>query len=209
MNLLEKLFSKNVNPNKPIEWISPYSGEKFKLMSYNEVIKSIKSGDSKQIADAIGSNILNAPKVYNDISNSLKSAEQESLTALLLLLLKHKDYQVRCCIPGVLEKIGDPSFIPFLEDVIQHDQEAQVVKNARIAVEKIKSLAVRIDSVKFLRRYTKPIDNSTTGTYEEYSAPNKIIARAFLDKKSISKEYFYIEIITPEGNLGKDKMGIY
>ena len=116
---------------------------------------------------------------------------------------------MRCCIPSVLEAIGDLSFLPYLEDVIKHDQDSQVVKNARIAVEKIKSLGATTDSVKFLRRYTKPIDRTTTGTYEEYSAPNKIIARAFLDRTGVTKEYFYIEVITPEGNVGKDKTSMY
>jgi hypothetical protein len=64
--------------------------------------------------------------------------------------------------------------------------------------------------VKFLRRHTKPIDNSASGTYEEYSAPNKNIARAFLEKMPpVTKPLFYIEIITPEGNVGKDNMGTY
>jgi len=71
-------------------------------------------------------------------------------------------------------------------------------------------------TVKFSRRYTKIIPGDTrigtndqTGTYEEYTAPDIAIARAFLNKKSVTKDFFYIEIITPEGNLGKDKFGIY
>jgi hypothetical protein len=194
----------------PIEVDSQWNpGTKLKLMSYNEALACLKSGVPAKMAQAIGQNILNAPIRYNDISKSLHSPPNESLTDLLLALLKHDDYHVRCCIPSVLEAIGDLSFLPYLEDVIKHDQDSQVVKNARIAVEKIKSLGATTDSVKFLRRYTKPIDRTTTGTYEEYSAPNKIIARAFLDRTGVTKEYFYIEVITPEGNVGKDKTSMY
>jgi hypothetical protein len=156
------------------------------------------------------SDILNVPKVYNDISNSLNSPAEERLTNLLLPLLKHEEYRVRCCIPGILEIIGDASFIPHLEEVIKNDKDSQVVKNARIAIDKIKRLGVSTDAVKFLRRYTKPIDRTTTGTYEEYSAPNKNVARAYLEKMPpVTKPYFYIEIVTPEGNIGKDNTGTY
>ena len=184
-------------------------GTKLKFMTYNEAISALKSGDSARMEKAI-SDIGNVPKVYNDISNSLNSPAQERLTNLLLPLLKHEEYRVRCCVPGILEIIGDASFIPHLEEVIKNDKDSQVVKNARIAIDKIKRLGVSTDVVKFLRRYTKPIDSTTTGTYEEYSAPNKNVARAYLEKMPpVTKPYFYIEIITPEGNIGKDNMGSY
>lgn len=184
-------------------------GTKLKFMAYNEAISALKSGDPARMEKAI-SDILNVPKVYNDISNSLNSPAEERLTNLLLPLLKHEEYRVRCCIPGILEIIGDASFIPHLEEVIKNDKDSQVVKNARIAIDKIKRLGVSTDAVKFLRRYTKPIDRTTTGTYEEYSAPNKNVARAYLEKMPpVTKPYFYIEIVTPEGNIGKDNMGTY
>jgi hypothetical protein len=133
---------------------------------------------------------------------------------MLLPLLKHEQYRVRCCIPSVLEQIGDDKVIPNLEEVIRTDRDKQVVKNARIAVEKIKSRGVGTDSVKRLRSYTKPISSplgrrAVTGTYVEYTAPNKTVARAFLDKQTVTKDYSYIEVVTPQGNLGKDKNGIY
>jgi hypothetical protein len=184
-------------------------GTKLKFMTYNEAIGALKSGDPARMEKAI-SDILNVPKVYNDISNSLNSPAEERLTNLLLPLLKHEEYRVRCCIPGILEVIGDASFIPHLEEVIKNDKDSQVVKNARIAIDKIKRLGVSTDAVKFLRRYTKPIDRTTTGTYEEYSAPNKNVARAYLEKMPpVTKPYFYIEIVTPEGNIGKDNTGTY
>jgi hypothetical protein len=196
--------------DRPIEKDSQWNpGTKLKFMTYNEAIRELKSGDPARMEKAI-SDILNVPKDYNDISNSLNSPSDERLINLLLPLLKHEEYRVRCCIPGIFEVIGDASCIPHLEDVIKHDSDSQVVKNARIAIDKINRLGVSTDTVKFLRRYTKPIDRTTTGTYEEYSAPNKNVARAFLERMPpVTQAYFYIEIITPEGNIGKDNMGTY
>lgn len=196
--------------SKPVKIASKWKpGTTLELMSYNEAIGALKSGDPVKMAEAIGSNILNAPSVYNSISMSQTSPSEERLTDILLPLLKHNDFHVRCCIPSVLEVIGDSSLIPFLEDVVSHDPESQVVTNARIAIEQIKSRGVNTDSVKFLRRFTKPIDSTTTGTYEEYRAPNRVVALAFLNKTPVTKDYYYIEVITPEGNLGKDKDSIY
>jgi len=196
--------------DRPIEKDSQWNpGTKLKFMTYNEAIRALKSGDPARMEKAI-SDILNVPKVYNDISNSLNPPPEERLINLLLPLLKHKEYCVRCCVPGIFEAIGDPSCIPHLEDVIKNDSESQVVKNARIAIDKINRLGVSTDTVKFLRRYTKAIDLTTTGTYEEYSAPNKNIARAFLERMPpVTQAYFYIEIITSEGNIGKDNSGTY
>jgi hypothetical protein len=103
--------------------------------------------------------------------------------------------------------------IPVLEEVMQTEKDGRVAKNARIAIEKIKSRGASTDSVKFIRRYKRVICHAVLGTYEgtyeEYSAPDKSVARAFLQEKNVTKDYFYIEVITPEGNVGKDKMGIY
>jgi hypothetical protein len=196
--------------DRPIEKDSQWNpGTKLKFMTYNEAVRELKSGDPARMEKAI-SDILNVPKVYNDISNSLNSPSEERLINLLLPLLKHEEYRVRCCIPGIFEVIGDASCIPYLENVIKHDSDSQVVKNARIAIDKINRLGVSTDTAKFLRRFTKPIDSTTTGTYEEYSAPNKNVARAFLERMPpVTQAYFYIEIITPEGNIGKDNTGTY
>ena len=62
--------------------------------------------------------------------------------------------------------------------------------------------------VKFIRN----IDLSKQGgigTKKIYKAPNKAIALAFLKKKQINDSFFYIEIETPEGWVGKDKEGVY
>lgn len=200
------LFKKRAD--RPIEKDSQWNpGTKLKFMTYNEAVRALKSGTPERLEKAI-SDILNVPKVYNDISKDMPP--EDRITNLLLPLLKHEEYRVRCCIPGIFEVIGDESIIPHLEDVVKNDKDNQVIKNARIAIDKIKRLGVNADVVKFLRRYTKPIDQTTTGTYEEYSAPNKNIARAYLEKiPPVTKPYFYIEIITPEGNIGKDNMGTF
>lgn len=194
--------------DKPIEKDSQWNpGTKLKLMSYNEAVRALKSGDSEQMVKAI-QHILNVPKVYYDISKDMSTEDQ--ITNILLPLLQHNEYSVRCCIPGIFEEIGDESVIPYLEDVIKNDKDSQVVKNARIAIEKIKRHGISTESVKFIRRYTKSIDSTTTGTYEEYNAPNIQVALAFLEKMPrVTKPFYYIEIITPEGNIGKDNMGTY
>ncbi len=48
-----------------------------------------------------------------------------------------------------------------------------------------------------------------TGTKEIYKAPNKSIAIEFLKSKKIIKQYYYIEIETPNGWVGKDIDGVY
>jgi hypothetical protein len=47
------------------------------------------------------------------------------------------------------------------------------------------------------------------GIKKIYKAPNKTIALEFLKRKQIDEAFFYIEIETPEGWVGKDKDGIY
>lgn len=63
--------------------------------------------------------------------------------------------------------------------------------------------------VKFKTKYTKPIDATTIGTYEVYTAPSKADALSFLEKYKVAKQHFYVEVETPEGPVGKDIMGIY
>lgn len=62
--------------------------------------------------------------------------------------------------------------------------------------------------VKFKEEYTKPV-MGFTGTYKVYTATNKEDAEAFLDSIEINEDFLYYEVETPEGNIGKDKMGIY
>lgn len=51
--------------------------------------------------------------------------------------------------------------------------------------------------------------NDGTSVYEVYTAPNKASALAFLQTKTVSKKMYFIVVETPEGNWGKDIMGIY
>ena len=46
-------------------------------------------------------------------------------------------------------------------------------------------------------------------TYEVYKAKSKQQALAFLKTKTVDREYYYIEVETPEGNFGRDINGIY
>ena len=62
--------------------------------------------------------------------------------------------------------------------------------------------------VKFKRRYFSS-EHEVNAEYEVYTAPNKQVAMAFLENYSIQKKYFYVEIETPEGPIGKDICGIY
>lgn len=65
-------------------------------------------------------------------------------------------------------------------------------------------------NVTFQHRYTKPVSpGGAMGNYEIYTAPNKREARLFLENYSITRDLFYVEVETPEGPLGKDKLGIY
>ena len=48
-----------------------------------------------------------------------------------------------------------------------------------------------------------------TMTYEVYTAKSKMDALAFLEKKYIYQDRYYVIVETPEGNWGKDCMGIF
>jgi hypothetical protein len=46
-------------------------------------------------------------------------------------------------------------------------------------------------------------------TYEVYTANNKQEAIKFLRSKPVTKDYYFIEVETPEGDVGRDKFEIY
>ena len=214
-----KSKSKKSDPDAPILSALPSeSGQRSKLMSYNQVIAAIKSGDPALMFPAIGLNLAAAPKEYQAISIALDAPSGEGLPDLLLPLLAHPEYQVRVSIPSILANLGEPRFIPYLADVVAHDGRARVVSNAREAIEQIQSRTTSIDAVKFVRTYQKliptpppmlTVSSAQIGTYEEYTAPNKVVARAFLDKSPVTENFHYIEVITPEGRLGKDRVSVY
>jgi hypothetical protein len=206
--------SKKLNPDQPIR-VEIKGSPKQTLLSYNEAIAGLKSGDPAQMFSAIGLNIAQAPNQYNEISLAQNPPTGEGLIDLLLSLLKHPEYQVRNSIPGILGAIGEERFIPYLDEVVAHDDRARTVANAREAIEVIKGRQANLDSVRYRRTYQKVVPaapfggGARVGTYEEYSAPSKVVARAFLSKLPVTEELHYIEVITPEGNLGKDRLNIY
>jgi len=62
--------------------------------------------------------------------------------------------------------------------------------------------------VKFIRN-TNVEMMGVTGTKEIYEAPDKKSAIEFLKTKTILKQYYFIEIETPDGWVGKDIDGVY
>ncbi len=64
-------------------------------------------------------------------------------------------------------------------------------------------------SIKLKKYYRKPIDSNTMGAYEIYTATSKAEALKFLEGYRIDQDNFFVEVETPEGTVGKDRMGIY
>ncbi len=46
-------------------------------------------------------------------------------------------------------------------------------------------------------------------TYEVWTAPTAESAKQFLNSRSVTKGFYYLVVETPEGNWGKDCMGVY
>jgi hypothetical protein len=55
----------------------------------------------------------------------------------------------------------------------------------------------------------KPSGDGSIFVYEVYEARNKQDALAFLETKNVTQELHYVIVETPEGNWGKDKMGVF
>jgi hypothetical protein len=66
----------------------------------------------------------------------------------------------------------------------------------------------KTSSVKFVEKKNISM-MGITGTKEIYEAPDKSVAIEFLKSKQVSKQYYYIEIETPDGLVGKDIDGVY
>ncbi|MCE5187851.1 MAG: hypothetical protein LLF75_01500 [Eubacteriales bacterium] len=64
-----------------------------------------------------------------------------------------------------------------------------------------------VGNAKSVRYKEKMVKNG--GTYEIYTAPNKLSAIAFLRGKQVSQRQYYICVDTPEGSFGRDIGGIY
>ena len=65
------------------------------------------------------------------------------------------------------------------------------------------------DEVAFKKTETKQGPMGVTQTYEVHTARSKAAALAFLEGKSVRENYYYVIVETPEGNWGKDKMGVF
>lgn len=63
--------------------------------------------------------------------------------------------------------------------------------------------------VKFKEREVKTGPMGIKQTYEVHTASSKEDALAFLEKKKVEAQHYYIIVETPEGNWGKDCMGVF
>jgi ankyrin repeat protein len=69
--------------------------------------------------------------------------------------------------------------------------------------------ATAATQVTFLREVRKPssVAPNIQATFKIYSAPNREAARAFLRNQNITESFLYIEVETPSGLFGIDRMG--
>ncbi len=67
--------------------------------------------------------------------------------------------------------------------------------------------------VKFVKRYAAakraPSGKTLIYRYEIYQAPTAQAARSFLDSRTVTANYTYLTVLTPEGNWGKDVYSLY
>jgi hypothetical protein len=57
--------------------------------------------------------------------------------------------------------------------------------------------------------YQRTGQSGMESTYEVWTAPTADSAKAFLNTRTIKKNFYYLVVETPEGNWGKDCMGVY
>lgn len=84
----------------------------------------------------------------------------------------------------------------------QREAVRRIVDEEVIIEERIRDVDTR--SVRFVGKEQKG-----KYTYEVYRAKNKAQALAFLKTKTVDAEFYYIEVETMEGNVGRDLDGIY
>ena len=65
------------------------------------------------------------------------------------------------------------------------------------------------DVVRFVKKWSRPGAISGTDTYEEWTASSVSAAKEYLNTRTITEQQYYVEIETPGGNWGKDRMGVY
>jgi hypothetical protein len=64
-------------------------------------------------------------------------------------------------------------------------------------------------AISFKERVVKPGALGTTCVYEVYVGPSKMDALKFLEGKEVTEGNHFIVVETPDGNWGKDRMGMY
>ncbi|MDT8413649.1 MAG: hypothetical protein RQ875_14375, partial [Vicingaceae bacterium] len=65
-----------------------------------------------------------------------------------------------------------------------------------------------LGSIKFSHEENKEI-YGFPATYRYYVAPDLDSAMLFLNRQEITTQHYYVVVETPEGNVSKDRMGIY
>lgn len=126
----------------------------------------------------------------------------------------------------VLQKRGMwAESIPWLEKALALDSQLEGVAaslelSKKATQEKAEPIPAELiarlkeNGIKFIRKYTKTKKTSSglgkvEFTYERYKAASVNQAIDFLNTRSVSFNYYYIEIDTPKGLIGKDIEGMY
>jgi hypothetical protein len=60
----------------------------------------------------------------------------------------------------------------------------------------------------FIREYSKMVQGQMM-IYRIYKGPNAALAKDFLEKNPVAKEFYYLVVETPEGNYCRDNLGMY
>ena len=71
------------------------------------------------------------------------------------------------------------------------------------------SAATDIGNVSFVKYSELVRGYDGVSLYEVYIGSDKASAVAFLQRRSVSRHYYYIVVDTPEGSFGRDITGLY
>ena len=126
----------------------------------------------------------------------------------------------------VLQKRGMyAQAIPWLEKALDMDPQLEGVPVAlelceNAACNKVLPISAELvarlkeEGIQFVKKYTETRDTGTglgavEYTYEKYSSISVDQAIAFLNTRAVSYNFYYIEVETPKGLVGRDIKGIY
>lgn len=82
------------------------------------------------------------------------------------------------------------------------------LESGKTVIKQEKDKLVTNSKVTFVRKEV----NENLGymmTYRYYKAPSIAVATQFLEEQNISEQHYYVIVETPEGNIAKDRVGIY